>query len=43
MFGFGIILMHLADYFTRRKYDNKRRKEKEKEAKDKQITDAKKV
>ena len=21
MFGFGIILMHLADYFARRKYD----------------------
>ena len=26
MFGFGIILMHLADYFVRRKYDKQRRK-----------------
>jgi hypothetical protein len=25
MFGFGIALMHIADYFTRRKYDNKER------------------
>ena len=23
MFGFGIALMHIADYFTRRKYDKK--------------------
>jgi hypothetical protein len=28
MFGFGIILMHLADYLTRRKDNKKRRKEK---------------
>jgi hypothetical protein len=28
MFGFGIILMHLADYLTRRKYNKKRIKEK---------------
>jgi len=28
MFGFGIILMHLADYLTRRKYNKRRRKEK---------------
>ena len=26
MFGFGIILMHLADYFARRKYDEHRGK-----------------
>jgi hypothetical protein len=26
MFGFGIILMHLADYFARRKYDEQRKK-----------------
>jgi hypothetical protein len=40
MFGFGIILMHLADYYTRRKYDKKRRRQKEKEeqAEDKQVT-----
>jgi hypothetical protein len=25
MFGFGIALMHIADYFTRRKYDKKER------------------
>lgn len=25
MFGFGIILMHLADYFARRKYDKQRK------------------
>jgi hypothetical protein len=30
MFGLGIILMHLADYFTRRKYE-KRKKELDKE------------
>jgi hypothetical protein len=29
MFGFGIILMHLADYLTRRKYNKKRKKEME--------------
>jgi hypothetical protein len=33
MFGFGIILMHLSDYFTRRKYV-KRKKE---ELKDKDV------
>jgi hypothetical protein len=37
MFGFGIILMHLADYLTRRKY-NKNRRENEKEAEAKQLT-----
>jgi hypothetical protein len=26
MFGFGIILMHLADYFARRKYDEQRKR-----------------
>jgi methionine synthase II (cobalamin-independent) len=26
MFGFGIILVHLADYFARRIYDKQRRK-----------------
>jgi hypothetical protein len=25
MYGFGIALMHIADYFTRRKYDKKER------------------
>jgi hypothetical protein len=25
MFGFGIALMHIADYFARRKYDKKER------------------
>jgi hypothetical protein len=25
MFGIGIALMHIADYFTRRKYDKKER------------------
>jgi hypothetical protein len=37
MFGFGIMLMHLADYLTRRKY-NKNRRENEKEAEAKQST-----
>jgi hypothetical protein len=37
MFGFGIMLMHLADYLTRRKY-NKNRRENEKEAEAKQLT-----
>ncbi|HEX7208168.1 MAG TPA: hypothetical protein VF233_08280 [Nitrososphaeraceae archaeon] len=32
MFGFGIMLMHLADYFTRRKYTKKRGKDKEADA-----------
>jgi hypothetical protein len=41
MFGFGIMLMHLADYFTRRKYTKKR--EKDKEAKANQLTGAKDV
>jgi hypothetical protein len=31
MFGFGIMLMHLSDFLTRRKY-NKNRRQKEKEA-----------
>jgi hypothetical protein len=32
MFGFGIVLMHIADYLTRRKYDKeKRRRRSEKE------------
>jgi hypothetical protein len=26
MFGFGIVLMHIADYLTRRKYDKERRR-----------------
>ena len=38
MFGFGIILMHLADYLTRRKYTKKRGKDKE--AKANQLTEA---
>jgi hypothetical protein len=25
MFGFGIVLMHIADYLTRRKYDKEKR------------------
>jgi hypothetical protein len=25
MFGLGIILMHLADYFTRRKYEKRKK------------------
>ncbi len=29
MFGFGIMLMHLADYFTQRKYTKKRGKDKD--------------
>ena len=37
MFGFKIMLMHLADYLTRRKY-NKNRREDEKDAEDKQHT-----
>jgi hypothetical protein len=37
MFGFGIMLMHLADYLTRRKY-NKNRREDEKDAEAKQHT-----
>jgi hypothetical protein len=37
MFGFGIMLMHLADYLTRRKY-NKNRRDDEKEAEAKQLT-----
>lgn len=37
MFGFGIILMHLADYFARRKYDAHR--EKNDEAKQQQVID----
>jgi hypothetical protein len=37
MFGFGIMLMHLADYLTRRKY-NKNRRENEREAEAKQLT-----
>ena len=41
MFGFGIMLMHLADYFTRRKYTKKR--EKDKEANANQLTGAKDV
>jgi hypothetical protein len=39
MFGFGIMLMHLTDYLTRRKYTKKRRKDKE--AKANQLTGAK--
>jgi hypothetical protein len=31
MFGFGIALMHIADYFTRRKYDKKERVSKSEE------------
>ncbi|MDQ3837715.1 MAG: hypothetical protein M3297_00430 [Thermoproteota archaeon] len=31
MFGFGIALMHIADYFTRRKYDKKERISQDKE------------
>ena len=31
MFGFGIALMHIADYFARRKYDKKERISQEKE------------
>ena len=43
MFGLGIILMHLADYLTRRKYDKKRRKKKEEEEKGaEQLTGSKK-
>jgi hypothetical protein len=41
MFGFGIMLMHLTDYLTRRKYTKKRRKDKE--AKAKQFTGTKDV
>jgi hypothetical protein len=41
MFGFGIMLMHLADYLTRRKYTKKRGKDKE--AKANRITRAKDV
>jgi hypothetical protein len=41
MFGFGIMLMHLADYFTRRKYTKKRGKGKEANAN--QLTGAKDV
>jgi hypothetical protein len=41
MFGFGIMLMHLADYFTRRKYTKKRGKDKEANAN--QFTGAKDV
>ena len=37
MFGFGIMLMHLADYLTRRKY-NKNRRENEEEAEAKQLS-----
>jgi hypothetical protein len=37
MFGFGIMLMHLADYLTRRKY-NKNRRGDEKEAEAKQLS-----
>lgn len=37
MFGFGIILMHLADYFARRKYDKQRRKNDE--VKEQQVID----
>jgi hypothetical protein len=37
MFGFGIMLMHLADYLTRRKY-NKNRREDEKDTEGKQHT-----
>jgi hypothetical protein len=25
MFGFGIVLMHIADHLTRRKYDKEKR------------------
>ena len=42
MFGIGIILMHLADYFTRRKYDKKRRRSGEEEKGVEQLTDSKK-
>jgi hypothetical protein len=31
MFGFGIILMHLADYFTRRKYEKRKKELKDRE------------
>jgi hypothetical protein len=41
MFGFGTMLMHLTDYLTRRKYNKKRRKDKE--AKANQLTGAKDV
>jgi hypothetical protein len=41
MFGFGIMLMDLADYLTRRKYAKKRGKDKE--AKANQLTGAKDV
>ena len=40
MFGFGIMLMHLTDYLTRRKYTKRR---KDKEAKANQLTGAKDV
>lgn len=26
MYGFGIVLMHIADYLTRRKYDKEKRR-----------------
>jgi hypothetical protein len=26
MFGFGTVLMHIADYLTRRKYDKEKRR-----------------
>jgi hypothetical protein len=38
MFGFGIILMHLADYFARRKYDEQRKKNDE--VKQQQVRDS---
>jgi hypothetical protein len=31
MFGFGIALMHIADYFARRKHDKKERINQDKE------------
>ena len=39
MFGFGIVLMHIADYLTRRKYDKekKRRRSEKEELVDKKI------
>jgi hypothetical protein len=30
MFGFGIVLMHIADYLTRRKYDKEKRRRRSK-------------
>jgi hypothetical protein len=31
MFGLGIILMHLADYFTRTKYEKRKKELKDRE------------